>query len=271
MGTLILSGIILAMEYPAVSHYARSYQVATTVYEGPLDLLLQLIERAQLDITRLALAQITDQYLEHLKHMQHRSADEVSAFLTIASRLLLIKSEALLPRPPQREPDEEDPGEALARQLRLYAIFKKAALFLEGLESEHQPMYLRLAPPLRAEAQLDLSNITLVDLVDAAQAILLVLDNRSELKTVVTAPTVTIRQKIGDIVRLIKARGKASFLSFTHGAHSRLEIVVTFLAVLELIKRHRVQVRQELLFGEIELQPAEEWDRGGDFELEFGE
>jgi segregation and condensation protein A len=271
MGTLILSGIILAMEHPAVSHPAGSYQVATTIYEGPLDLLLQLIERAQLDITRLALAQITDQYLEHLKHIQNRSADEVSAFLAIASRLILIKSEALLPRPPQREPDEEDPGEALARQLRLYKIFKTAALYLEGRESAHQHSHLRLAPPLRAEAQLDLSNITLEDLVEAARAILVAFDNRPELKTVVTAPTVTIRQKIGDIIRFIKARGKASFLTFIHGAKSRIEIVVTFLAMLELIKRRRVQASQAQLFGEIELQPAEEWEESGDFELEFGE
>lgn len=259
------------MEYPAVSHHTRSYQVATTVYEGPLDLLLQLIERAQLDITRLALAQITDQYLEHLKHIQDRSADEVSAFLTIASRLLLIKSEALLPRPPQREPDEEDPGEALARQLRLYKIFKHASQFLERKELARQQTYLRLAPPLRAEAQLDLSNLTLADLVEAARGVLATFDDRVELKTVVTAPAVTIRQKIGEMIRMIKTRGRASFLAFVHGARSRLEIVVTFLAMLELIKRRRVKASQESLFGEIDLQPAEEWDENSDFELEFGE
>ena len=91
----------------------RVYKVSTPVYEGPLDLLLQLIERAELDITKLALAEVTEQYLEHLRSLQERAAQEVSAFLVVAARLLQIKSEALLPRPPVREAGEEDPAEAL--------------------------------------------------------------------------------------------------------------------------------------------------------------
>ena len=83
-----------------------TYTVTTPVYEGPMDLLLQLIERAELDITRLALAQVTDQYLEHLRNLENRPADEVSAFIVMASRLIQIKSEALLPRPPAREAGE---------------------------------------------------------------------------------------------------------------------------------------------------------------------
>ena len=109
------------------------------------------------------------------------------------------------------------------------------------------------------------------DLFEAARSILADMDDRAELKTVVTAPKVTIRQKIGDIVRYIKSRGSANFLAFIHKASSRLEIVVTFLAILELIKRHRVQANQTQMFGEIDLQPAEEWDEDSDFELEFGE
>src|SRR4030065_1567248 len=89
------------------------YQVATPVFSGPLDLLLALIERAELDITSLSLALVTDQYLEHLKNIKERAADEVSAFLIVAAKLLQIKSEALLPRPPVRQPGEEDPGQTL--------------------------------------------------------------------------------------------------------------------------------------------------------------
>jgi segregation and condensation protein A len=103
------------------------YKVATPVYEGPLDLLLQLIEHAELDITKLALALVTDQYLSRLRDLQERAAEEVSAFLVIAARLLQIKSEALLPRPPVREAGEEDPGEALARQLLAYKRYKEIA------------------------------------------------------------------------------------------------------------------------------------------------
>src|SRR5512144_516146 len=111
------------MNLDIASHQARAYTVATPVYEGPLDLLLQLIERAELDITTLALAQVTDQYLAYLRAMEEHAAEEVSAFLVIAAKLLQIKSEALLPRPPVREVGEEDPGAALAQQLLMYKRF----------------------------------------------------------------------------------------------------------------------------------------------------
>jgi len=88
-----MSGIILGMDFNPVSVSGSSYTVFTPVYEGPLDLLLQLIERAELDITRLALAQVTDQYLEHMHNLVENSAEEVSAFLIIAAKLLQIKSE----------------------------------------------------------------------------------------------------------------------------------------------------------------------------------
>jgi hypothetical protein len=92
------------------------YTVNTPVYEGPLDLLLQLIERAELDITAIALAAVTDQYLTYIRALQNNARpDEISAFLVIATKLIQIKSEALLPRPPVREVGEEDPGESLVR------------------------------------------------------------------------------------------------------------------------------------------------------------
>jgi segregation and condensation protein A len=94
-----------------------AYTVLLPVYEGPLDLLLDLIERAELDITRVSLAQVTDQYLEYLRLIPAHDLADLASFLVVAARLLQIKSEALLPRPPTREPGEEDPGDALARQL----------------------------------------------------------------------------------------------------------------------------------------------------------
>src|SRR5512141_2372101 len=110
-------------------HQTGGYTVTIPVYEGPLDLLLQLIERAELDITAVALAKVTDQYLTYIHKMQV-PADEVSAFLVVAAKLLQIKSEALLPRPPVRKEGEEDPGEALARQLRIYKRFKELSGWL---------------------------------------------------------------------------------------------------------------------------------------------
>jgi segregation and condensation protein A len=101
-----------------------NYTVRTTVYEGPLDLLLDLIERAELDITSVSLALVTDQYLAYIKNLERINADEVSAFLVIAAKLLQIKSEALLPRPPTRPAGEEDAGRSLVDQLKLYKRFK---------------------------------------------------------------------------------------------------------------------------------------------------
>ena len=102
-----------------------SYQVATEVFQGPLDLLLQLIERAELDISKLALSEVTDQFLDHMKQLTDRRVERVSEFLLVATRLMQIKSEALLPRPVVRLPDEEDPGEALVQQLIIYKRYKE--------------------------------------------------------------------------------------------------------------------------------------------------
>jgi segregation and condensation protein A len=220
------------------SYHTSHYTVFTPVYEGPLDLLLQLIERAELDITRLALAQVTDQFLEHMRTIENQPAEEVSAFIVIASRLILIKSEALLPRPPVREPGEEDPGEALARQLLLYRQFKIAAGFLEDRESTGLRTYLRLAPPPKIESRLDFTGITLDDLVFAAYEVFEKDLPQSELSTVVSPPRITIRGKISQIMRTVRGYGHATFRSLFARASTRLEIVVTFLAMLELVKRH---------------------------------
>lgn len=254
-----------------LSYTSRTYRVATPIFEGPLDLLLHLIERAELDITALALAQVTDQYLEHLRQMAELPAEELSAFLVIAAKLLQIKSEALLPRPPLREQGEEEPAEALARQLILYRRYRRAAEWLEVRERIGMKSYLRLATPPRVEATLDLSGVSLSDLVQAVQAILYKTDNRLELKSVVGAPVVTIREKISLLRRALLQSGRLIFQRLLMGATSRIEIVVTFLALLELVKRHLVTVRQESLFGEIQIEQAAQLDENEDLELEFGE
>jgi len=259
------------MEFSPVFPRAQGYTVSTPVYQGPLDLLLQLIERAELDITRLALAQVTDQYLAYIHNMPELSAQEVSSFLVIAAKLIQIKSEALLPRPPVREEGEEDIGEALARQLIEYRRYKYIADHLSLLEERGLHTHLRLAPPPKIEGIVDLSEVTLADLADAARAILLKIDHRTSLNSVVTPPPVTIRQKISLIARVLRQRGRASFFAFLNGARSRLDIVVTFLAILELIKQQIVQANQEKTFGEIELEPIQDWDEDKEFELEFEE
>lgn len=256
------------MEQDAANLPTGSYTVTIPVYEGPLDLLLQLIEHAELDITAVALAQVTDQYLAYIHQMQV-PADQISAFLVVAAKLLQIKSEALLPRPPVHEAGEEDLGEALARQLQIYKRFKELANWLEGRETRHLRTYLRIAPPLKVEGRLDLSDITLADLLAAAEGVFAEEAEKQALGTVITAPRITIREKITLIAERLGQANNIPFNSLLGRKPSRLEVVVTFLALLELIKRYRVAARQTGLFSEIEIEKMEDWGKEEELEIEF--
>ncbi len=267
-----LSAIIIGVDFQIAGHQSEGYQISTEVYSGPLDLLLQLIEKAELDITKLALAQVTDQYLEYLHEMQEQNAAEVSAFLVIAARLLQIKSAALLPRPVSiGQPIEEDPGEALAQQLILYKRFKELSQFLEQREINGLRTYLRLdsTPRVQIPTKLDISELTLDELVAAAREIFGSQGNLPPLSQVVSIPRITIRQKIDSIIENLRKTGSVTFFKLITSKGNRLEIVVTFLAMLELIKRRVVDATQPDLFGEIQLQSTGAWDEIEAAQLEF--
>lgn len=250
---------------------AASFTVDTLVFEGPMDLLVQLIDRAELEITAIAIAQVTEQFLKHIRSLAAVPAEEVSAFLVMAARLVQIKSEALLPRPPQREPGEEDPAEDLARQLIEYKRYKEIATLLHTQQQSGRRTYLRLAPPPKIEGRLDLTGIGVKELWFAALDVFSRTPDQEPLESVVSRPKVTIRQKIRSIVRRIREFGRTRFTDILDGARTRIDVVVSFLAMLELIKRERVAATQAELFGEIEIFPAEAWDETTEFELEFGE
>jgi len=246
-----------------------NYRVQTPVYEGPLDLLLNLIERAELDITAVSLAMVTDQYLAYINSLEQINADEISAFLVIAAKLLQIKSEALLPRPPAREPGEEDVGQTLVDQLKLYKRFKEIGAWLHERQDKNLRTFLRIAPPPKVEPKLDLSNITLANLVAAAEEAFRKEKEKTPLGDVIAPPRVTIREKIDLISKTLREVQRTSFRALIDQGASRLEIVVTFLALLELIKRYRVAAHQEGLFSEIEFERMEEWGDDEEIELEF--
>jgi segregation and condensation protein A len=243
------------------------------VYEGPLDLLLELIERAELDITKVALAQVTDQYLAHLKKASRYGLEDLTAFLVIATRLLQIKSEALLPRPPERPPDEEDPGDALARQLIAYKKYKQIAVLLSEREAGGMRTYERTAPAPSMEPHLELEGLSAEILVQAMWELAASRRREAPLGRVMVAPRVTIRDRIAQIVKALRTRGKTTFRLVLKGSRTRLEIVVSFLAVLELVKLRRVSAEQSEIFGDIDLVPGDAWDTDQelDFDLEFEE
>lgn len=263
------------MSYQVASHQTENYRVSTEVFEGPLDLLLQLIERAELDITRLALAQVTDQFLAYLRSLQDQNAAEVSAFLVIAARLIQIKSEALLPRPVERPPGEEDPGEALARQLRLYRMFKLASGWLMERDLARLHTHLRVASPPQVESRLDMSGITLADLLIAALA---VYSQRDEpiLDRGMLVSRLSITEKIHLILHNLSEQGQISFrgllnMNGNQNGSAHLDAVVTFLALLELIKRRLIEARQETLFADIAILPLETWNPGEEIEFDLND
>jgi segregation and condensation protein A len=241
------------------------------VFEGPLDLLLDLIERAELDITKVALAQVTDQYLAYLHRATELDLADLASFLVVAARLLQIKSEALLPRPPERAVGEEDPGEALARQLIAYKKYKQIAFHLAERGRLGLRSFIRLAPPPSIAPTLDLAGLGPNDLRSALESALAPGPESPALETVVRAPKVSIQEQIRLIISSIRAQGRTSFQRLMRKVRSRLEIVVTFLAILELVKLRRVAAQQDALFSDIELVPSETWreDQDLDFELEF--
>lgn len=261
------------MDTFTTSRDKKGFKVETHVFEGPLDLLLHLIEREELDITKLSLVQVTKPFLEYIQGLQEKQAEEVSSFLVIAARLMQIKSEALLPRPPEREPGEEDPGEELIQQLIIYKRYKEIASFLKDRESLGLRTYLRLSPPPKVESKLDMEGVSINDLLQAANVAFALADDMESVETVVRTPRVTIKEKIQFIKEEIKNKGKTSFQSLLGSEYSKVDVVVTFLALLELIKQFQIQVVQDNLFSDITIEPSEQWEEdledGEDIDVEF--
>jgi segregation and condensation protein A len=253
---------------------ASTYQVTTAVFAGPLDLLLQLIEREELDITRLSLAQVTDQYLAHIQNIQDLQPEEVSAFLLIAAKLIQIKSEALLPVSRESDEEEADIGEALTQQLINYRRYKLTSDLLAQRQEDGLHTYLRMVPTiLKPRSGADLHGITMDDLIAAAYHVFSQSHQKEHipnLGTVIRPHKVTVREKIQLIYRLLKTREKISFLSLFEFNVTRTEVLATFLALLELVKRHYVNAQQTMIFGDILIEFSQSWDlENGELDLEF--
>ena len=236
----------------------NAFQVKLPDFEGPLDLLLYLIEREELDITRVSLSRVTGAYLEYIHVLEQLQVDQVADFLVVAAKLLLIKSEALLPRPPSTPtPEDEDVGDDLVTQLLLYKQYKESARRLGDREAAGLHTYIRVAPLPRIEAKLDLSNITVDMLTKAVRSVLEIEPPHPPVGTVVKPFTLTIRDQMNLIERILRYRPDISFKRMLRRARDRVEIIVTFLAVLELLRRHKVEVVQEQLFGDILIVPVD--------------
>ncbi len=252
------------------------FQIKLPEFEGPLDLLLYLIEREELDITKVSLAIVTGAYLEYIHVLGKLQVDQIADFLVIAAKLLLIKSQALLPRPPENKPEgEEDVGDDLVKQLLLYKQYTEVAQGLGDREAAGLHTYVRLAPPPKIDAKLDLTGISIDDLLLAVRAALDVEKPAPPVGSVVKPFKLTIRDQMGLIERTLQQRPQISFKRMLTDARDRVEIIVTFLAVLELLRRRKIQVLQDQMFGDIVIepsveaaqQPTEEVEEESEFEI----
>ncbi len=229
------------------------YKVRLNVFEGPLDLLLYLIRKNEVDIYDIPVAEITEQYIEYINMMKMLDLDIAGEFLVMAATLLQMKSEAMLPAGAAAEHDEPMmTREELVRQLLEYKKFKDIATMLSHREEVQRNLYARsFMEPSFEEFDLKEFRIeaTLFDLLSAFRTVLKAMpeDKLTELRE----ETVTVQQKIGEILSRFKKSKRVEFTSLFSEACSRLEIIVTFLAILELIRTKHIVARQARLFSRI--------------------
>ena len=238
-----------------------NYTIDLPVFSGPLDLLLHLIDRQELDITAISLAQVTAQYLTQIEQLKQNRLENLIDFLVVGARLTVIKSRALLPETLSfagDEMEEEDPAEALIRQLKAYKRFKWAATWLHEREEQGWRTYLRVAPPPKVEKQLDLTGVTINTLYTAVFDILTQLANQEDSVRLVQPRRITIEQQISRLRYRLKQKRPFFFQELLSAQRDRTELSVTLLAMLELIKRQEAVAKQSVMFGPIEIQATEQ-------------
>jgi segregation and condensation protein A len=220
------------------------------IYEGALDLLLTMAERAELDVTRLAVAEVIDQCLLTLRSLAEPDADQLAGLIQAASRLMVLKSAALLPRPVVAAPPvEEEAAQDIEAWLAEYRAFKLAAEEFREREQEGLRSYPRLAPPPPPLTAPLSGSLTLDRLLAVVQAALSRRppDPPSETPRLV----LTVRERLVELESALEREGRVSFSRFIADSRSRIEIVIGFMAVLELIKRGRAAAEQDEPFGDI--------------------
>src|SRR2546423_4095549 len=269
-------------EMVAINGQQARYVVHLPIFEGPLDLLLHLIEKRQMEITTISLVVVTDQYLAYLQQWQEPDTmplANMAAFISIASRLLFIKSQSLLPHTSKEEMmGEMESAAAMAQELRThlleYKLAKEIAGYLRQREEAGLQTYGRSGLLAGIEAQLAWTPPTLVGMEVQSLALafqrLLELHAKDEASKGVLMPVARMRvsERIAEIMNVLSTRPSVLLEELIEHEQSRLLIIVTFLAVLEMWKRARICVRQEALFDPIVLERGERWGEEGSVEID---
>ncbi len=231
-----------------------SYSVKLQAFEGPLDLLLHLIKKAEIDIYDIPIADITRQYLDYIEIMKTLNLDVAGEFLVMAATLLHIKSRMLLPVSEEAEQEEEDPRADLVKQLLEYQNIKEAAFSLDKRDMLERDVFVRKAFPEESDAEeqlqgVDLEGVTLFDLIEAFKKVIAELPEEEAHE--VFAERVSMSDKISFILDTLSTEDNISFYDLLKGVRSRPEVIVTFLAILELIKLKMIKIHQAAACGPI--------------------
>ena len=237
----------------------EEYKVKLEVFEGPLDLLLYLIKKEELEIHNIPMEKITAQYIQYIELMKMLDLNIAGEFLVMAATLMMIKSRMLLPAEdrPELEEEEEDPRWDLVRQLVEYKKFKDVAMHLESLEARREDIFGRDGADavLGKEPDVALHDVGLFDLISAFNEALK--NVKSEELREIFAERFTVAEKIEHLGNRLRREGKFSLSQMFVGMRSRHEIACTFLALLELIRLNQARAVQKETYGEILIEAAE--------------
>lgn len=245
------------------------YNVKIEAFEGPLDLLLHLIQTLEIDIYDIPVAEITEQYMMYIHAMKELQLDVASEYLVMAATLLAIKSKMLLPNHEEELDEEfefgeeEDPRNELVEKLIEYKKFKEAASELKSLEEERELMYTKPPCDLSEYAKdsrnenVDLE-VSLYDMLSAFQKLLRRKKLQRPMSTKIMRQEITIEKRMIEILTFLKENGTKKKFNELFPESDREHIVVTFLAILELIKRREIDVEQEQNFADIYMTARKE-------------
>lgn len=232
------------------------YKVKLEVFEGPLDLLLYLIKRDEIDIYDISIERITRQYLEYFQAFKELKIDIAGEFVVMAANLIYLKSRSLLPldqQPPEEDAEEDDPRWDLIRQLIEYKKFKEAAAQLHDRALEQERIFTRDGGSVAvSDAPLPLHEVGIFQLIHAFQEVIKRVEAREDLQEIF-GERFSVSDKIEKILERVGSGTPVRFSELFGQIVSRLEIVVTFLALLELIRLNQVRALQPKMFDEIEI------------------
>lgn len=243
-----------------------SYEVKLDIFEGPLDLLLYLIRKNELDIYNIPMALITEQYLEHLEMMKALNLDLAGEYLVLAATLIHIKSRMLLPVEEGEggtEEDQQDPRAELVRQLLEYQAFKEAALSLSQRRVLDRDVFKRIPPAdeIPDEPEEAMMEVSLFELIEAFKQVVGRMDKEDLLE--IDTERISLSDRINEILEDLEREKSLSFTDLLKASRTRKSVIYTLLAILELMKMRVVRAFQSDPFGPIRIFPAVEESADG--------